>query len=440
MDTRGGWEGVRSAVRERIGGSAFDAWIDPLSGSVEGEALILRCPDRFTRDWVRARYDGLLREIVSHQAGGGRIDYRVEPLSAPSRAALPPPAAPGRVGGPKSPRSSREGSMSFDGFVAGPTNALALEGARAIARGDIGRLSPLVITGPSGVGKTHLCRAIRDQSSGNVVYRSSEEFTAEVTSAIRSREMERVRHRYRRSANVLIIEDIHFLEGRRATQVELFHTLDHLLAQHRPVVLSCDRPPHELSGLETGLRSRLGQGLVAQIAPPDAETRLRILRERAAAGGIRVPDDCIEMLAAQPVRSVRDLLAGLNQVVARATLLRQAITRRVVADAIQAVGIAGASRSIDEILLLVEGAFKVSREQLLSRSKRQHLVRPRQLAMYLCRRCSDASLKEIGRAFARDHTSVLYAVRVVEKRITERPQLRYELEALASRIGTSQVS
>lgn len=330
--------------------------------------------------------------------------------------------------------------MSFEGFVAGPTNALALECARAIATGEVGRLSPLVIVGPSGVGKTHLCQAIRDRSSGNVVYRSSEEFTAEVTSAIRSREMERVRHRYRRSANVLILEDIHFLEGRRATQVELFHTLDHLLARHRPVVLSCDRPPHELAGLETGLRSRLGQGLVAQIAPPDRATRLRILRERAAAGGIRIPDDCIEELAAQPVRSVRDLVAGFNQVVARATLLRQPITRTVVADAIQAVGIAGVRHSVDEILRLLEGAFNVSREQLLSRSRRQRLVRPRQLAMYLCRRCSDASLKEIGRAFSRDHTSVLYAIRAVEKRITEQPQLRYELEALASRIGASQAS
>jgi len=423
MNTCGGWEAVRLSVRRRIGARAFDTWFGSLDGTLDGDRLVVECPDAFVRSWVQGRYDDALREA----ARGRRIEYRVAGGSTPE---TPTPAEIG----PDRPRSAPAAQINFDSFVAGPANALALEAARAVARGESGRCNPLVLAGPSGVGKTHLCEAIRAAGPEGVVYRSSEEFTSEVTQGIRGDRMPAVRHRYRRSANLLILEDVQFLRGKKATQVELFHTLDHLLARGRSVVLTADRHPGEIEGLDPGLASRLASGLVACIGPPEAETRTAILRAKAAAGGVRVPEECLGLLARRPVASARDLIAGLNQVVARAALLKQPITADLVREALAAVSVPGRRHTLGDIVELVARTYSLSVEELRSRSRKRHVARPRQLAMYLCRRYTDASLKEIGRALRRDHTSVLYAIDVVERRAVEHPPLRYQLEALAAKL------
>jgi chromosomal replication initiator protein len=416
----GGWEAVRDAVRERVGLPAFQAWFRALDGRVEEDRLVLRCPDRFSREWIQGRYGRVLEEV----SGARAIDYEIAPPRPEPAAGSAPAAAQVRPAG-----------SAFDSFVVGPGNALALEAARAVARGSAGRCSPLVLCSEPGLGKTHLCRAIRSEVGDGAIYRSSEEFTSEFTQSLRSGQVAQVRHRYRRVANVLILEDVQFLEGKRATQVELFHTLDHLLAHGRAVVFTTNRPPHELSGLDEALRSRIASGLVARIAAPELETRRTILREKAAAGGVRIPDACLEMLAARNVRSVRDLVAGLNQVVAHATLLRQPLTLDLVAAAIADMEVAPAVRSLEEIVALVASAYGLDTERLRHRTRERRVARPRQVAMYLCRRYTDASLARIGDALGRDHTSVLHAIRAVEQRIAERPQLRYELEAIARRIS-----
>lgn len=433
--TTGGWEIVRAAVEQRIGGAAFEAWFRTLDGELEGETLVLRCPDRFTRDWLRSRFGRTIEECAP---AARAIEYRVDPGAS----AAAPRTARSEV--THSPSESLESHSTqeqlFERFVAGPGSALALEAARAVARGDAGRCNPLFLVGGTGSGKTHLCRAIHDQIGSAALYRSSEEFTTEVTEALRAGQMPRIRQRYRRQANVLILEDVQFLAGKRATQVELFHTLDHLIAHGRTVVFSADRSPSELDELDPKLTSRMASGLVARIAPPEAVTRRSILRERASRGGVRVPDECLELLAERELLSVRDLIAGLNQVVARASLLRAPITPELVAQALDAVEMPGRARSLDEIVGETARAYGLTPESLRSRSRKQIVVRPRQIAMYLARRYTQASLADIGRAFGRDHTSVMYAIDVVERRIVERPQLRYELEALAARVSGSRPS
>ncbi len=424
METCGGWEAVRTVLRRRVGEAAFDAWFRALDGRLEDQTLVLRCPDRFSRDWLRGRYGALIEECAE---GVRSVDYRIESVAAPAPApdASPPQRAP----------DSGAQERLFESFIEGPGNALALEAARLIARGQAGRCSPLFLYANTGMGKTHLCRAIQTQLGNTALYRSSEEFTTEVTEALRAGQMPRIRQRYRRSTNVLILEDVQFLAGKRATQVELFHTLDHLMSHGRTVVLSADRPPAELDELDPKLSSRMASGLVACIAPPEQETRLAILRERAARGGVRVPDACLDLLASRTLTSVRDLVGGLNQVVARASLLKAAITPELVAQALAAVELPGRARSLEEIMAEIARAYGVTRDDLRARSRKQSLTRPRQIAMFLARRYTDASLAEIGRAFSRDHTSVMYAIDVVERRIVEKPQLRYELEALAQRVS-----
>jgi chromosomal replication initiator protein len=427
--TTGGWEVVRSEIGRRVGEAAFDAWFRALDGRLQGETLVLRCPDRFTRDWVRGRYGRMIEECAPQARS---IEYQVDgaPRSAPPE---PRELAPAEAAEPVFAQEEL-----FDRFVAGPGSALALEAARAVARGDAGRCNPLFLVGGTGSGKTHLCRAISSRLGAAALYRSCEEFTTEVTEAMRAGQMPRIRQRYRRQANLLILEDVQFLVGKRATQVELFHTLDHLVSHGRMVVFSADRGPAEIDELEPKLRSRMASGLVARIAPPELATRRAILRERAARGGVRIPDGCLDLLAERELLSVRDLIAGLNQVVARASLLRTPITPELVAQALDAVDMPGRARSLDEISRETARAYGLEPDALRSRSRKQIYVRPRQIAMYLARRYTDASLADIGRAFERDHTSVMYAIDAVERRIVERPQLRYELEALAARISASE--
>jgi chromosomal replication initiator protein len=429
--TTGGWEFVRSEIGRRVGEAAFDAWFRALDGQLQGETLVLRCPDRFTRDWVRGRYGKVIEECAP---AARSVEYQVD--GAPPRAPSTPRASAAAEAAEPAPRECAQEEL-FERFVAGPGSALALEAARAVARGEAGRCNPLFLVGGTGSGKTHLCRAISSRLGAAALYRSSEEFTTEVTEALRAGQMPRIRQRYRRQANLLILEDVQFLAGKRATQVELFHTLDHLVSNGRTVVFSADRAPGELDELDPKLRSRMASGLVARIAPPEAETRRAILRERAARGGVRVPAACLDLLAERELPSVRDLIAGLNQVVARASLLRAPITPELVAQALDAVDMPGRARSLEEISAETARAYGLPPEALRSRSRKQIYVRPRQIAMYLARRYTDASLADIGRAFERDHTSVMYAIDAVERRIVERPQLRYELEALAARISGS---
>ena len=432
--TTGGWEVVRAAVGRRIGESAFDAWFRTLDGRIEGETLVLRCPDRFTRDWVRTRFGRVIEECAP---AARAVEYRLDAgavATAPAVSRRAPASADVGERVERAQAACTEAPL-FDSFVAGPGSALALEAARAIARGEAGRCNPLFLVAGTGMGKTHLCRAIYGSAANAALYRSSEEFTTEVTEALRAGQMPRIRQRYRRTANLLILEDVQFLAGKRATQAELFPTLDHLVENGKTVVFTADRCPSELDELDPKLRSRMGSGLVARIGPPERETRRAILRERAARGGVRVPDPCIDLLADRELSSVRDVIAGLNQVVARASLLRTAITPELVGQALAAVELPGRARSLDEILAETARAYGQTPEALRSRSRKQLFVRPRQVAMYLARLYTDASLADIGRAFGRDHTSVMYAIDVVERRIVERPQLRYEIEALAARIS-----
>ena len=452
MMLTGGWEVVRASVRKRVGTAAYQAWFSSLDGSIEDGALVLQCPDRFSRDWIESRHGDVLHEVAcAVDESIDRVDYRVRESAAVSSRTAPlrshevaetaPRSAPSPLRAAISePVSARFEEPSFDSFIAGPGNVLALEAARAIASGNGGHCTPLVLIGGTGVGKSHLCRAIHRELHQQAAFLSSEEFTSEVTQAIRSDRMPGVRHRYRRALNVLILEDVQFLRGKRATQVELFHTLDHLISRGRTIVLTSDRSPHELEGFDARLTSRMASGLVACISPPEYETRRSILREKAAAGGVHVPDDVLDVLAEREIQSSRDLIAGLNQVVARSTLLKRPVSLDLAREALLAVEVPGQPRSIAEIVQAVARGTGVSIQDLEGRSRRRSIVRPRQMAMLLCRRFTSASLAEIGHAFGRDHSSVIYALARVEKRAVEEPQLRYQLESLALRFAPAGVN
>ena len=464
----------------------LEAWVAPLVPRLDGpreDRLILGCPSAFHRDRVRERFLPEIARCAAEEAGAsidvdlvvtpappsgppselsgdrrGGADLRAagaratrtapaaapashETRSAPVRATRDRGAAAGREL-PRRDLAQRELPYRFDNFVVGSCNALAREASLAVARGSQRALNPLVLASPSGLGKTHLARAIlgeaRQCGEARAIYASTEAFTNEFTSSLRSRRVDEFKRRFRHGCRLLVLEDMQFLDARKkATQLELFHTISHLLDVGARVVFTADRLPRDIEGLDPRLRSKLSSGLVAELDEPDAIVRREILRRKAADGGVRLPDECRELLVESVRGSVRDLEGVLIQLVATASLLKRPIDTELTLVALRKLAPPTRPRrrlEIREVVETVAAYFKKRPDELALRSRRRDVLVPRQLAMYLSRRYTDAALGAIGAAFGRDHSAVGNAVRVVERRILERAPLRYQVEALCARL------
>lgn len=346
------------------------------------------------------------------------------------------------------PRAARRGARraspqslgpTFENFVVGPCNSLAREASFALANETRG-LRQLYLSSPHGLGKTHLSRAVvaeaRRQDSARVLYASAESFTSEFMSSIQARTTSGFKQRWRRECDVLVIEDIQFLVGKRATQLELFHTVQHVLDRGRRVLLTGDRPGHALSGLDERVRSQLAGGFAAAIDQPDAAVRCDILRAKASAGGVRVPDDCLELIVESVSGSIRELEGALIQIVTTASLMKRTIDLTLTRESLDRTTPRPTRPrpTLDAIIKAVAAFFQTTPEVLASRSRRRDVLIPRQLAMYFSHRYTDASLSQIGHALGRDHPSVRNAISRIERTILERAPLRYKVEALSERL------
>ncbi len=356
--------------------------------------------------------------------------------------------------------------FSFESFVVGPCNALAREATLALARRRQNSLNQLYLGGESGMGKTHLARAAaieaRRQGGGTapfgasarsasaaarsgVVYTTAEQFTTEFVSAMRNGRSEEFQKRYRAPIGLLIVEDVQFFDGRMKTQLELFHTVQHVLDAGGRVLLTGDRSPQALSGLSERMRTQLTRGFVAELERPDAIVRRHILRAKAAAGGVHLPADCLDLLVESTGGSVRDIESVLIQVVTTASLLGRTIDIALTRDAIArkagtATPLAPRRVATSEIVRIVAAFFGKRPEALAARSRRRDVLLPRQLAMYLAHRYTDASFAEIGRSLGRDHPAVRNAITRVERLVLENAPLRYQVEALSERIDQTLAS
>jgi len=382
---------------------------------------------------------------------GGDSAAASGPRSAPAGELRPIAEAPARPAelptGAHAPARSvpaeRGGALpTFDSFVVGRHNALAREAAYAVAGATQPGLQQLFLAGASGLGKSHLARAAarlaRERSGRGVLHVSAEGFTNEFLAAIRSKETLRFKARYRKRCEVLVIEDVQFLAGKDSTQLEFLHTVAHLLDAGGRVIATADRPATELTGLQPRLRALLTQGLVARLLPPDEEARCALLRFKASAGGVRLPEECLRTIAQRVRGSVRELEGVLIQLVASAALLKRpidlALTREALDQKLGPCGPTAERPSLELVIGVVASFFQTSREALASRSRRRDVLVPRQLAMYLCRRYTEASLAEIGRELGREHPAVKNAIARVEREILERAPLRYQVEALTDRL------
>ncbi len=449
------WTQVRARLKSEFGDATYNSWIKPLSlvDVRDGRALIA-APTRFMRDWVLSHYGDRIRDLLAlENTDIADIEIEVRARlggrdSSPGEAAktgtdtgsgkrlAPQRAVPERrrddeIGAPLNPR------FTFASFVVGKSNELAHAAARRVAENPHVQFNPLFLYGGVGLGKTHLMHAVawhiraRDPAR-KVMYLSAEKFMYQFIRALRFKDTMTFKQQFR-SADVLMIDDVQFIAHKESTQEEFFHTFNALIDNHRQVIISADRSPSDLEGIDERIRSRLGWGLVADIHPTDFELRLGILQSKAEqVGDVDVPEEVLEFLARRITSNVRELEGGLNRVVAYASLVGRPVTLEMAQEVLQDLLRANDRRvSVEDIQRKVADYFNLRLSDLLSVRRARSVARPRQVAMYLAKQITSRSLPEIGRKFGgRDHTTVMHAVR----RIEELRELDAELDEAISHI------
>ena len=422
-------------------------WLKPLQALADDRSTVLYAPNAFVRDEVQARYMPRIRELLSHFAGVEEVSLQVGSMPR----AVPPPAATGVSGGdaramPAAPIEAFGGNMdshyTFDNFVEGRSNQMGRAAAwqAALKPGDRAH-NPLLLYGGTGLGKTHLMfaagNAMRQANPrARVLYLRSEEFYSAFFRSIQEKTSDQFKRQFRQ-IDALLIDDIQFFAGKDRTQEEFFHTFNTLFDSKQQIIMTCDRYPREVEGLEPRLKSRLAWGLSVAIDPPDFETRAAIVLAKAAERGTQVPDDVAFLLAKKMHSNVRDLEGALNTLAARANFMGRAITVEFAQETLRDLLRAQQQAiSMSNIQKVVADYYGLQIKDLLSKRRTRSLARPRQVAMALSKELTEHSLPEIGEAFAgRDHTTVLHACRQIRTLIESDGKLREDWDKLIRKLS-----
>uniref|UniRef100_UPI0024BB2DEE chromosomal replication initiator protein DnaA n=1 Tax=Morganella morganii TaxID=582 RepID=UPI0024BB2DEE len=440
------WQQCLARLQDELPATEFSMWIRPLQAELSDDTLALYAPNRFVLDWVREKYINNINALLSDFCGNDIPQLRFEvgnkPVSAisstpersipPSRTMKQPPSRekapalrPSWHDNSTEPdvayRSNVNPKHTFDSFVEGKSNQLARAAARQVADNPGGAYNPLFLYGGTGLGKTHLLHAVgnsimENKANAKVVYMHSERFVQDMVKALQNNAIEEFK-RYYRSVDALLIDDIQFFANKERSQEEFFHTFNALLEGNQQIILTSDRYPKEINGVEDRLKSRFGWGLTVAIEPPELETRVAILMKKADENNIRLPDEVAFFIAKRLRSNVRELEGALNRVIANANFTGRAITIDFVREALRdLLALQEKLVTIDNIQKTVAEYYKIKVADLLSKRRSRSVARPRQMAMALAKELTNHSLPEIGDAFGgRDHTTVLHACRKIEQ-------------------------
>ncbi len=426
------WARVRARLRTEFGDAAYRSWLRNMSlHTIEDGCVKIAVPTRFLRDWVAGHYADRIRSLWNAENGdvanveilviGAAAEEAPEPQvrEAPTRESAES-ADDKNISAPLDPR------FTFDNFVVGKPNELAHAAARRVAESQVGPnrsvpFNPLFLYGGVGLGKTHLMHAIAwhirtHDPKRRVIYLSAEKFMYQFIRALRFKDTMAFKAQFR-SVDVLMIDDVQFISGKDTTQEEFFHTFNALVDQNRQIVISADKSPTDLEGMEERMRSRLGWGLVADVHPTTYELRLGILQSKAENSRATVPPKVLEFLAHRITSNVRELEGALNRIYAHTQLVGREVTLESSAEVLHDLLRANDRRvTIDEIQKRVAEHYNIRLADMHSARRARAVARPRQVAMYLCKQLTPRSLPEIGRKFGgRDHTTVMHAVRKIEE-------------------------
>jgi len=427
------WQQCLAHLENELPEQQFNTWIRPLHAVENAQELRLLAPNRFVLDWVRDNYIASIQNTLNalSQDQPLRVQLQigsVQPVAhklAESAAQAPRPAAPGRGDRRREqrelPRSNLNPGFTFDSFVEGKSNQLARAASMQVAENPGEAYNPLFIYGGVGLGKTHLMQAIGNlivarRPGAQVAYLHSERFVADMVKALQHNAINEFK-RYYRSVDALLIDDIQFFAGKERSQEEFFHTFNALLEGQSQVILTCDRYPKEVHGLEERLKSRFGWGLTVAIEPPELETRVAILVNKASQANVELPSDVAFFVAKRIHSNVRELEGALRRVIASARFTGRSIDLKFAKEALRdLLALQDKLVSIDNIQKTVAGYYKIRVADLLSARRTRSITRPRQIAMALSKELTSHSLPEIGEAFGgRDHTTVLHACRKINE-------------------------
>ena len=428
------WQSCLSVLQEELPAQQFSMWIRPLQCVVDNNIMTLYAPNRFVLDWVRDKYVNRINELVTLQDTAEplllRFDIGSKPIAGSSNNPKSEVAAFSNRLSPSAPTREPESNIpkktnvfvkyTFDNFVEGKSNQLARAAASQVADNPGTAYNPLFIYGGTGLGKTHLLHAVGNgillnKPNAKIAYMHSERFVQDMVRALQNNAIEKFKQYYR-SVDALLIDDIQFFANKERTQEEFFHTFNALLEGNQQIILTSDRYPKEIDGVEDRLKSRFGWGLTIAIEPPELETRVAILKRKAEESHINLADEVAFFIAKRLRSNVRELEGALNRVIANANFTGRAITIDFVREALRdLLALQDKLVTIDNIQRTVAEYYKIKVSDLLSKRRNRSVARPRQIAMALSKELTNHSLPEIGEAFGgRDHTTVLHATRKIK--------------------------
>jgi chromosomal replication initiator protein len=445
------WHTAQGLLRSMLSADIYSLWFEPIRAiALQEDLIILQVANDFCELWLQKNYSELLQHVLGHAAGRElQIRFQVPgPEPAPPTASEPPKKTkPRTTVEPARESVTNHNSVfnpksTFDTFVVGENNSHAHAAALAVAQTPGKSFNPLFIYGGVGLGKTHLLHAIGNyvvshKRGARVAYVSSEKFTNEYIDALQNGQLVRFRRNYRQT-EVLLIDDIQFLSGKERIQEEFFHTFNTLHESHRQIVMTCDRPASEIQNLEQRLVSRFEWGLVADLQPPDVETRLAIVRKKAKLMEVNLPDEILNFLAQRIRTNIRRLEGALIRVASYASLTGKTLTIELVEELLREV-LHEEGRftiSIDIIQKRVAEHFDIRLADMTSKRRPENIAFPRQIAMFLARQMTESSLNAIGEAFGgRDHGTVLHACRLVKDRMEVDPNVRQIVHYLEKQLA-----
>ena len=439
------WSKVIDSLKERVGQQNFDIWIKPISFiSMDGEKVELEVPNRFFKEWINEHYASHIKEAVSlltQKRCHLQLHIRNEKASegGPGLSPLPTKRSPAIY----SLQTIFNPKYTFENFVVGASNQFANAACMAVANQPAKNYNPLFLYGGVGLGKTHLLHAIGNHiiqqrilpEVKKICYQSSEEFTNELINSLRYEKMDEFRNKYRKM-DILLIDDIQFIAGKERTQAEFFHTFNSLYEARKQIVVTSDKFPKDIPNFEERLRSRFEWGLIADIQPPDIETKVAILRKKAESENIPLPNEVAFFLASQIDSNIRVLEGSLIRIGAFASLTKTPIDIQQAKEVLKNIIKPKEELiSIDSIQKVVSTFFNIKIADLKVKRKYKGYVLPRQIAMYLSRKLTGSSLLEIGDKFGgKDHSTVLHSIKKVEEKISKEASFKETIENLNSRI------
>ncbi|MDQ0209141.1 chromosomal replication initiator protein DnaA [Alkalicoccobacillus murimartini] len=440
------WERVLSEMEKKVSKPSYETWLKSTKATViQNDIITVTAPNEFARDWLEDHYASLTSDTIEELTGSRLAPKFVIPQNASADDLLveqppkkiPQPDAADDI----SSRTMLNGKYTFNTFVIGSGNRFAHAASLAVAEAPAKAYNPLFIYGGVGLGKTHLMHAIghyvmEHNPRANVVYLSSEKFTNEFINSIRDNKAVNFRNKYR-NVDVLLIDDIQFLAGKEQTQEEFFHTFNALHEESKQIVISSDRPPKEIPTLEDRLRSRFEWGLITDITPPDLETRIAILRKKAKAENLDIPNEVMLYIANQIDTNIRELEGALIRVVAYSSLINKDMNADLAAEALKDIIPNSKPKmlTITDIQKLVGDYYQVKLDDFKAKKRTKSVAFPRQIAMYLSRELTDSSLPKIGSEFGgRDHTTVIHAHEKISRLLGTDEDLQQKVQAITEQL------